>query len=348
MRILGIILLLAVSASAQDVELAVRPDAIYVENIGGNIVPMERVFFHIVVHNKSKAPVEIQWVRFDVVNSTGVVFSGQYSGNALIDLFDSAIERRRIEPTPKETLTVGTDERKAISDVFMDFPMGFIGENLLVEVDYKSDGKGAFQKMSTQLKRTQGFSGRLPFDGVWYAAAEHGFLDAHKRFLAEAFAYDFLQIGANGKSFQRDGSKNADYYAYGKKVVAAKDGAVVFVRTDIVENTPAETTNTNTPSGNLVVIDHGNNQYGYYGHLKPNSINVRVGNRVRAGDPIAEVGNSGDSFEPHLHFHVMNNPDPAQADGIPLVFENWKAQSYGRVPVLRQQGIIPKGEFVQP
>jgi murein DD-endopeptidase MepM/ murein hydrolase activator NlpD len=199
-----------------------------------------------------------------------------------------------------------------------------------------------------RLQRVAGFSGRLPFDGVWYVASEHSFLDPHKRFRAESFAYDFLQIGANGKSFLRDGMRNQDYYAYGKKVLAAKNGTVVFVRSDIIENTPGETTNTNTPGGNLVIVDHGGGQYGYYGHLRPGSVSVRVGSAVSAGEAIAEVGNSGDSVEPHLHFHVMNHMDAEQADGIPLVFENWKAQSYGRVPLIRQQGILPKGEFVQP
>jgi murein DD-endopeptidase MepM/ murein hydrolase activator NlpD len=212
-------------------------------------------------------------------------------------------------------------------------------------VGYKLGGKDGLHKVSVPLERQQGFTGRLPFDGTWYVSSEHGFLDPHKRYRAEAYAYDFLQIGANGKSFQREGTRNEDYYAYGKKVLAAKDGTVAFVRSDIVENVPGQT-NTNTPGGNVVVIDHGNGRYGYYGHLKPNSINVRVGTRVTAGAPIAEVGNSGDSLEPHLHFHVMSHQDPAQADGIPLVFENWKAQSYGRVPVSRQQGVLPKGEFV--
>ena len=333
---------------SQEVELLVRPDLLQVESLGGGIVPMERAFFHVVVHNISKQPIEIQWVRFDMVNSIGIVFSGQYSGNALIDLFDSAIDRKRIEPTPKETLTIGPDERKAISDVFLEFPMGFIGENLLVQVEYKAGTKNGFHKVSTQLVRIQGFSGRLPFDGVWYVSREHSYLDSHKKVRAEAYAYDFLQIGANGRSFQQDGSRNEHYYAYGKKVLASKDGAVVFVKTDIVENVPGQSTNMNTPTGNVVIIDHGNGQYGYYAHLKPNSINLRVGSSVKAGDPIAEVGNSGDSYEPHLHFHVMNHPDPQQAEGIPLVFENWKAQSYSRVPILRQQGILPKGEFVSP
>jgi hypothetical protein len=341
-------LFLALPGVAQDVDIAVRPDVVYVEAIAGNIVPMERVFFHIVIENKTKMPAELEWLRFDVANSKGILFSGQYSGTALMDLFDSSIDRRRIETTAKQTLKIETGERKAISDVFLDFPKGFIGENLILEVAYKSGGKSDSKKTSIQLQRTQGFTGRLPFDGTWYVAAEHGYLDPHKRFLAEAYAYDFLQIGPNGKSYARDGRNNADYFAYGKKVFAAKEGTVVSVRGDMAENSPGETTNTATPSGNVVIIDHGNNQFGYYAHLKPFTVAVKPGARVKAGDLLGEVGNSGDSSEPHLHFHVMNNADPAQADGIPVVFESWKGQAYSRLPVARQLGILPRGEFVQP
>ena len=348
MRALLLILFLAVPGFAQDIGIVVRPDVVYVETIAGNIVGMERVFFHIVIENQTAMPMEVEWVRFDVTNSKGVLFSGQYSGSALMDLFDSAIDRKRIEPTAKQTLNIEPGGRKAISDVFMDFPKGFIGENLLVEVNYKSGGKGESKKTSIQLQRTQGFSGRLPFEGTWYVAAEHGYLDPHKRFLADAFAYDFLQIGPNGKSYQRDGRNNADYYAYGKKVLAARDGTVVTVRGDMAENVPGETTNVTTPSGNVVIIDHGNNQFGYYAHLKPFTVAVKAGARVKAGDVLGEAGNSGDSPEPHLHFHVMNNADPTQADGVPVVFEHWKAQSYSRFPVARQLGVLPRGEFVQP
>jgi hypothetical protein len=347
MRAFLLLLLLGCPALAQNVEIAVRPDAVYVESIAGNIVPMERVFFHIVVHNGLMAPIDIDWLRFDLANSSGVLFSAQYSGKALMNLFDSAIDRKRIEPTAKETLTLGVDERKAISDVFLDLPKGFIGESVIVEVNYKEGNKTASQKTSSLLRRIEGFSARLPFDGVWYVASEHGYLDPHKRFLAEAYAYDFLQIGANGKSYQRDGARNADYYAFGKKVLAAGDGTVVFVRADITDNEPGDP-NLNTPGGNLVIIDHGNNQFGYYAHLRARSASLKVGAKVKAGEAIAEVGNSGDSSEAHLHFHMMNMPDPAEADGIPMVFQNWKAQSYSRSPIERQQGVIPKGEFVQP
>src|SRR5262245_45009942 len=200
----------------------------------------------------------------------------------------------------------------------MDFPRGFIGESLILELNYLAGGKSELKKSAVQLQRTAAFSGRLPFEGTWYVSAEHGYLDPHKRFLAEAYAYDFLQVGPDGKSYQRDGKTNADYYAYGKRVLAAKDGTVVTVRTDMAENNPGETTNVENPGGNVVVIDHGNNQFGYYAHLRPFTVKLKPGVRVKAGDLIGEVGNSGDSVEPHLHFHVMNNPDPMQGDGIPV------------------------------
>ena len=347
MRLFVLLLLMSAAAHAQQVEIQTRPESVYVETMSGNLTPIERVFFHIILHNTSNGPVDIQWVRFDLVSSTGVVLSGQYSGPALMSLFDSAVDRRRIEPTAKQTLILNPDERKAISDIFLECPVGFMGESLLVEVDYRAAGTAGSQKANVPLRRVAGFAGRLPFDGAWYVSAEHSFLDPHKRFLAEAFAYDFLQIGANGKSFQRDGTQNDYYYAYGKRVLAAKEGRVAYVRNDVVENMPG-TPNTSVPGGNVVIIDHGNGQYGYYAHLRPNSINVRVGANLRAGDLIGEVGNSGDSLEPHLHFHVMNNVDPSQADGIPAIFTNWSAQAYGRNPVPRGMGVLPRGEFVQP
>src|SRR5438874_800615 len=107
MRPLVLILCLAACGFGQDIDVSVRPDSVYVETLTGNIVPMERVFFHIVIENQMKAALQVEWVKFDIVNSKGVVFSGQYSGSALTDLFDSAIDRRRIEPTPKQTLNIG-------------------------------------------------------------------------------------------------------------------------------------------------------------------------------------------------------------------------------------------------
>jgi hypothetical protein len=77
-----------------------------------------------------------------------------------------------------------------------------------------------------------------------------------------------------------------------------------------------------TLAGNHVVIRHGEALYSVYGHLKPGSVGVAVGQNVVAGQAIGAVGTSGNSTEPHLHFHVCDAPDPLKCVGMPVRFEN--------------------------
>ena len=77
--------------------------------------------------------------------------------------------------------------------------------------------------------------------------------------------------------------------------------------------------------GNRVIEDIGGGRYVGYAHLKPGSIPawVRQGARLRSGDLIGRVGNSGNSNAPHLHFQVMDTPSPGFSDaaGLPFVFD---------------------------
>lgn len=70
--------------------------------------------------------------------------------------------------------------------------------------------------------------------------------------------------------------------------------------------------------GNHVVIDHGDGTYSASCHLRRGSLRARVGDRLRAGDQIAEVGNSGNSSEPHLHVQLMDRPVATAAAGLPF------------------------------
>ncbi|MFF7894951.1 M23 family metallopeptidase [Streptomyces sp. NPDC007907] len=72
--------------------------------------------------------------------------------------------------------------------------------------------------------------------------------------------------------------------------------------------------------GNHVVLDLGDGTYAAYAHLRHGSLTVREGDRVRAGQPIARCGNSGNSSEPHLHFQLMDAPDPDAARGVPFTW----------------------------
>ncbi|MFF7318640.1 M23 family metallopeptidase [Streptomyces albogriseolus] len=72
--------------------------------------------------------------------------------------------------------------------------------------------------------------------------------------------------------------------------------------------------------GNHVVLDLGDGVYALYAHLRRGSLTVREGDRVHAGQVLAQVGNSGNSTEPHLHFQLMDGPDPDTARGIPFAW----------------------------
>lgn len=77
-------------------------------------------------------------------------------------------------------------------------------------------------------------------------------------------------------------------------------------------------------SGNYVVLDLGDGKYAFYEHLKSRSIRVRAGDRVQRGQVIAQLGYTGQSTGPHLHFHVADANMPLNAEGVPYVFRDFE------------------------
>jgi murein DD-endopeptidase MepM/ murein hydrolase activator NlpD len=77
-----------------------------------------------------------------------------------------------------------------------------------------------------------------------------------------------------------------------------------------------------TLGGNLVVLDLGQQHWAVYAHLQPGSLRVKQGDRVRRGDVIARLGNSA-SYSAHLHFHIVDGPDPFSSEGVPFVFDEF-------------------------
>lgn len=73
----------------------------------------------------------------------------------------------------------------------------------------------------------------------------------------------------------------------------------------------------------------GPHVYAMYAHLVPDTVRVRVGQRVRRGQALARAGNSGNSSAPHLHFQLMSSNSPLGSNGIPYVFDDFELE--GRV-----------------
>lgn len=190
-------------------------------------------------------------------------------------------------------------------------------------------------------------SWRFPLAGHWLVGAGATPHSHHRWAVPEEFALDILRLGGDGRSYRGKGQKMRDFYAYGAPVLAAADGKVIKAHNGEADNVtmlraPGESlADYNTRlrasqdtllaggpdriAGNHVIIEHkvdGSAVYSVYAHLKPDSLRVKAGAQVKAGQVLGALGGSGNSTEPHLHFHLCNAPQALQCAGMPVQFTN--------------------------
>ena len=162
----------------------------------------------------------------------------------------------------------------------------------------------------------------LPFKGEWTViwGGDTKELNYHVESEAQKNAFDIVITDKKGNSFETDGKVNEDYYAFGKELTAPCDGEVVLVVDGVKDNVPG-TMNPVYVLGNTVIIRTVNNEYLFFAHFKQRSIKVAQGQKVKRGQLLGLCGNSGNSSEPHLHFHIQNIEDMTVATGIKCYFE---------------------------
>jgi murein DD-endopeptidase MepM/ murein hydrolase activator NlpD len=145
---------------------------------------------------------------------------------------------------------------------------------------------------------------------------------------SERFAIDWLRIdpGNPAATHTGDGTRNADYLAYGAPLLAVADGTVAAVVSDDVDATPQVITpdqHFDRLGGNYVIIDIGGGNFAFYGHMVPGSASLKVGDEVTRGQVVGRLGNSGNTTEAHLHFHVMRAPTPLSSDNVPFEIDRF-------------------------
>lgn len=174
--------------------------------------------------------------------------------------------------------------------------------------------------------------------GVWFTGNGPAPETGHRRALipiggtpaiAQRFAIDYVRVGDDNKTFTGDQLKNESYHAQDAEAIAVANGTVVAVKDSIPENVPGITSRAvpitlETVGGNHVIIDLGAGRYAFYAHLQPGSIRVKVGDRVTRGQVLGLVGNSGNSTEPHLHFHISDGNSPLGSDGLPYRHDSFE------------------------
>lgn len=178
---------------------------------------------------------------------------------------------------------------------------------------------------TTKLDYVPHASLRLPFAGTWSVAWGGRRVEdnAHVVSRSQRFAYDFL-VTEGDETHRGEGTRNEDYYCYGRPILSPAAGIVVVAVDGLPDNVPGKA-DAEHLAGNHVMIDHGHDEYSLLAHLKPTSVAVKVGDAVKVGQALGACGNSGNSSEPHLHFHLQNTPRPLDGEGLPAPFEGYAA-----------------------
>jgi hypothetical protein len=170
------------------------------------------------------------------------------------------------------------------------------------------------------------FHGRGVVGQDWITSGGHG------GFFAD-FALDLRGLDQNYAEQTSDSDDNASAAGWGREILAPAAGTVVYARNDVPNNrrqgerpdTSAYTA-LHDPSqayaGNCVIIDHGSSEFSVLMHLQQGSVIVKVGERVTSGQVVGRLGNSGDSFGPHLHYQLQSGPHLFHDQSLPFRFQN--------------------------
>jgi hypothetical protein len=203
----------------------------------------------------------------------------------------------------------------------------------------------------------------FPLRGEWWATStpaervpSHG-----TNFFAQRYAFDFVRMDPTGTWYYpgefhallrhlSTGLQADRFFCWDEPVHSVSDGRVLFAEDGWPDRARVRffwelLRPTFTPprvrqggdyrplAGNYVIVE-GPEGVAIYGHLRAGSVRVAAGERVDAGAILGAVGNSGNSTMPHLHFHLMDGPDPMTARGIPCAFrcyERWKDDQWETV-----------------
>lgn len=187
--------------------------------------------------------------------------------------------------------------------------------------------------------------------GTWVAVHYAAWPRGHRRvFYAAArgevlpgrFAIDFVRVSPNGSTSCGNPDRPADALGYGDPVLAVADGRIAAVRDGVLESPTISGNRAHDKTfapGNYVVLALDRGRFATYEHLRPGSIRVRNGDRVRRGAILGALGFTGDSTGPHLHFHVSDSLAPLDGEGLPFTFDRFTL--LGAYPDIARLGHAP-------
>jgi murein DD-endopeptidase MepM/ murein hydrolase activator NlpD len=143
-----------------------------------------------------------------------------------------------------------------------------------------------------------------------------------RAWISQRYAIDWVEVYPDGKTYQGDPLDNKNYKIYGSEIHSVADGVVTETKDGLPQNVPnaekmAVPIDFETIGGNHVIVDIGGGRFAFYAHMQPGSLRVKVGDKVKTGDVLGLVGNTGNSSEPHLHFDLCDASAMLACEGVP-------------------------------
>jgi murein DD-endopeptidase len=239
----------------------------------------------------------------------------------------------------------------------LELPAGPFPQSLSHRIEYRTADSGPFTVEGANVSINQAAPlvlGAPLRGGPWAAIHSPDWLRGHRRVLYTIegkaripgrFAIDWVKLDESGRTAKGDDDVVGNAYGYGAEVLAVADAVVAATRNDMPESTSVAAHPKHAigdATGNYIALDLGDGRFAFYEHLKPGSLKVKPGQRVKRGEVIAALGFTGDSTGPHLHFHIADANSPLGAEGLPFVFERFEVLgSYPDIGALGSKPWIP-------
>ena len=147
-----------------------------------------------------------------------------------------------------------------------------------------------------------------PFAGSWVVVqgGRSSLVNHHLPVQSQSHALDLGRV-VNGQMRQGDRGVRANYVSWEAPLLAPADGRVVTA-VDGLEDNEIGRTDREHPAGNHLIVEIAPDRFVLLAHLRKGSLLVKAGQQVKAGQPVARCGNSGNTTEPHLHLQIQDKP----------------------------------------
>jgi hypothetical protein len=350
-------------AGAPDVRIVAKPDIVYIERSESG----QHLNFDFLLENETGHRLILSGITLSVFDERDALtrreFVNEYSRANL------EISPRRVIDAATSTLVFNPFHFFSKSVPLKRLRYGFTFRTEDGRTRYRSDVTVSPIPYETKTQLILPVKGRvLVWDGHDYQSHHRRFdytrppfpkLGINTNYLR--YAYDFVVVNEQGSMHRGESSADDEwypgksdtndvYYGFGVPIYAAGHGRVAASHDGEPDNrsfNPAAlATRENARSGNYVVIDHLNGEYSLFAHLKQGSVKVKVGQQVKQGEIIAQLGASGDSLFPHLDYGLRTGVGTKNVEGLPSYFSDFR-RLLGAGPVFVKKGQVDTGDIVE-